>query len=396
MRCKNALSLYIVFAACVLSCSYQGDEELRLTDPHTAEDALFHKVTVYSDGSPMTQEKCDGVLYIERDGLYYRRIVGDRINVKWFGAKGDGDPDDLGTDDTKAIKFALSTVSKVYKPRDLSGGNLFGGITLFFPSGMYLVSETLIIPDAVTIEGESRTNTAIHMQNPKFIFTNVRGFEANGTDMLMSSAITIKNITLKQGGIELQGAYESTIENIRILNLFGDNIDQHPAISIKLSVNLNIKDVKISNSTGYGILFEDTAGTGPSTTVTLDGVWVAHCKVGLKFDGHYGGSHGILNAGVYNSIFEYNEVGAILTGNIENLAFRDIHFEQNEKDALQIFGNVNTILENIWSDKGNVVIKAGHDADVSRSTIYITNMNVPKLVVDRTFKGRIYRDGKRY
>ena len=136
----------------------------------------------------------------------------------------------------------------------------------------------------------------------------------NNLDALMSTHLSIKDLTLKQGGIELHGASNSKIENVRIINLFGNNRDT--GISIKPAVNLKIKDVKIFRSTRTGILYEDTAGTGPSTTSTFEDVWVSHCKTGMVINGNTGGSLGVLTSSLYNSIIEYNDIGLVIKGTI--------------------------------------------------------------------------------
>lgn len=371
------------------SCGAAQETALHTFDPFTKEPIVLETVDRYIDGTKLTKEKCDGVIFVEKNGRFYKRRIDNILNVRWFGAKGDGDVNDLGTDDTNAIKKALSIIAELYPIYDLSGGNYYGGATLYFPNGKYLIDETLILPDGITILGESQNNTVLHSKKNRFIFSNIRGFDKNGVDVLMSSQIFIREITLTQGGVELQGATNSELRNMRILNLSGPEKENVVGLLIKLSVNLKISDVKIFNSSGYGILFEDSAGSGPSTTVMFNNIWITHCKVGLRIDGLAGGAHGILNSRVYNSIFEYNEVGMEIAGNIENLAIRDIHFEQNKRNALEIDGDVNLIIDNAWSDKGNILLKNRIHKGNVKNRVFTRNVVVPSIEVDRSFRGEI-------
>lgn len=362
-----------------------GQDVKSAVDKYTGENTNYIKVNNYLDGTTMSRDKCDGIIYVQFGNSYYKRVYSGWANIKWFGAKGDGDINDLGTDDSQAIRNAISILSRISKSQKMSGGNVYGGFTIYFPSGIYLVNETFILPDGITILGESYSSTVIHTKKPRFLFSNIRGLSNNGRDVLMSTDLSIKNITLKQGGIELQGASNSTVDNVRIMNLFGDKTDT--GILIKLPVNLKVRNLKIFSSTGTGILFEDTVGTGPSTTTTFDNVWISHCKIGMFINGNFGGSHGILTSRLYNSILEYNEIGLIIKGNIENFVMRDIHLEQN-KIATTIDGNINMLLENVWSDKGSLEIKNTYKSSGKNNLIYLKNVNIPQNI-DKSYQGKI-------
>ncbi|HAH60294.1 MAG TPA: hypothetical protein DCL86_19340, partial [Bacteroidales bacterium] len=112
---------------------------LEKKDPYTGETAVYEQTKVFADGTPMTKAKADGVMYLVKDNDFYGRRIENHINVKWFGVKGDGDKNDLGTDDTKALENAVKILSQIYKGYDLSGDNLYGGFTLYFPAGKYIV-----------------------------------------------------------------------------------------------------------------------------------------------------------------------------------------------------------------------------------------------------------------
>lgn len=76
----------------------------------------------------------------------------DVVNVRDFGALGDGD-----ADDTEAINRALNNA--------YAYSSTIGGInmhrTVYFPAGRYLVSDTIVIPPFVKIVGDGKQNTII-------------------------------------------------------------------------------------------------------------------------------------------------------------------------------------------------------------------------------------------
>jgi hypothetical protein len=107
---------------------------IELNDQFTNEWTVFEEaVHKYydNDNDPntpfpeITMNDCDGIIYKKINDKYYRRVlVDDTVNVKWFGAKGDGK-----TDDTEAIQKAIKSSHSVR-----------------FDRGQYIINSTINIP----------------------------------------------------------------------------------------------------------------------------------------------------------------------------------------------------------------------------------------------------------
>ncbi|QFG53716.1 glycosyl hydrolase family 28-related protein [Chryseobacterium sp.] len=369
MKYKLIFLFYLVQNSFLFSQQF-----LEKKDLHSNQTFSYERIVKKLNGIPITDKDVDGVLVIKNGSSYYSRVYDGIINVRWFGAKGDG-----VTDDTQAIQKAIDVVSNLYPLQNISGGNWQGGGAIFFPKGKYIISRTLLIRDCISLTGESRSATQIHCVSPIIAISNIVG--QRGQDTLMSNSFSIRNFLISQGSLELQGAYHSEVQYCTIMNLFGKAPN---GIIIRLSVGLKISDTKIFNASGSGILFEDTAGSGPSTTVLFDNVLVSHSNIGMTMNGSSGGSHAITTSNISNSIFEYNKTGLVLKGNIYNVSFRNIHFEQNKNSSLDISGNFdNVIFDNVWCDNvGGLKIDGP-----STSSIKVSNS---KCVLNKgNFKGKI-------
>ena len=117
----------------------------------------------------------------------YRRVYDKGfVNVKWFGAKGDG-----LTDDTIAIQAALDFISKTTNTSTASQAE-FGGGTVFLPKGIYLITETLLIGQNCKLTG---VNNRYHFeylfgdhQNPSGAGSLIRANFTNTNQWVISSA----------------------------------------------------------------------------------------------------------------------------------------------------------------------------------------------------------------
>ena len=162
------------------------------------------------------------------------------VNVKWFGAKGDG-----VTDDTESIQSAIDAV---YKISDYSQFNETNEVyreakvyttPILISNGVYLVRNTLSVYNGTVIQGESTTATKI-LPSVSFNGTKVRNiYSPEGTDtcsFIFDSrqttasewtwGIEIKNISIANvngvaslGGINLTHSHKYIVENCSFSNM---------------------------------------------------------------------------------------------------------------------------------------------------------------------------------
>lgn len=121
------------------------------------------------------------------------------VNVKTYGAKGNGI-----TDDTQAFKKAIS---------ECSNSNKY----LFIDNGNYLISETIDIPQSVSIIGANKENVTITCNTPNINIFNM-SITSGGANN------TIKNLSLRSttndvNGINLINVNKCNIENINFIGL---------------------------------------------------------------------------------------------------------------------------------------------------------------------------------
>lgn len=212
------------------------------------------------------------------------------VNIKWFGAVGDG-----VTDDYDAIERA---VEYVY--------NNNGG-TIYFPNGNYLVSKPIILkspseyggytPPLIELKGEGNTSTTItKVSDQKFNNINatvipIRGSTMNIEDSL--SGIKFNNIKIENNSTEnlTYALYCNKIS--RLIAEYAafstprenETKDTHDRYAVYLGSNwaTSFRDCTFTGDYGFY-----QAGTGGSCTSTiLENCFVGTDKIGYHLVGVY-------------------------------------------------------------------------------------------------------------
>jgi len=121
----------------------------------------------------------------------FQQKLDDTVNVRDFGASGDG-----VTDDTAAITRAIQQLyNPVYNDTSTKVRR-----TLNIPGGTYLVSSTILIPPYASLRGDGRQNTILSSANVTAPIFKTTDSQFNGTGTTTSRDLIIDGIGLQQTG----------------------------------------------------------------------------------------------------------------------------------------------------------------------------------------------------
>jgi hypothetical protein len=135
----------------------------------------------------VTTDDVSKILRINQNGAFY--LTQEYVNVKDFGAVGDGT-----TDDTAAIQAALDYAQSL-------------GVRCFIPSGGYLITDTLIIKTGAYICGSTSNQIFSGFPRPILVFH----FDTSS----LKPAINISN----NGDVSWDTSLEGTTSSVQIENL---------------------------------------------------------------------------------------------------------------------------------------------------------------------------------
>jgi hypothetical protein len=138
----------------------------------------------------------------------YQQKLDDFVNVKDFGAKGDG-----ATDDTDAINRALQQIYKsTVSPTDPRARR-----TIYFPGGTYITTAAILVPPFAKLVGDGVASAIIKQTNGNRSVINVcdSSFQI-GASIGTSSAVVPQNIEIN--GIHFLNANNSVVSPIFVLD----------------------------------------------------------------------------------------------------------------------------------------------------------------------------------
>lgn len=273
------------------------------------------------------QSDNDGTIIRPANGIgRWHRLFSGPVNVKWFGAKGDG-----LVNDTASVQNANNALGGI----NGSSGN--GGL-IFAPAGNYSVTTVAISPH-VGIIGDGTQTTRFTSTFSGYVFVC-------GNDVAPSYGTSISNLSIilasdNTHGINLAATFQAQVQNVYIegnftatKNCIGILIDGlNVGSQFTTLINVDVNHIKI----GYRI----TGGTVKATTVIAVGCqaygdlnhFAGINSVGVDFES--GGGHGCI---WYGGALEQCGTGAAFAANTPPTKFIGAYFEGNTTDI-----NVNAL-----------------------------------------------------
>ncbi len=217
----KTIKIYLFIAFLPFICKGQN---ISILDENTSEKFNFQAVEFWHDGSKMNDDKIDNVIYLKNNGLYYKRIFQGKVNVKWFGAKGDNK-----TNDTEDFRKALEFLKKSRTPSQLRP------YILFVPRGDYIVDQVVWDYDGFQMEGEGPFSTMFKFTNKmknaeagiyplnKDLNTGKKDFQFYTNVIIKDIGCDPSTIGIGKSFILLRNTYNFTLRNI---NLNNDTFDE--------------------------------------------------------------------------------------------------------------------------------------------------------------------------
>lgn len=206
-----------------------------------------------------------GTVIVSASGARYKRVIRDEpLNVRWFGAEGDG-----STDDTAVIQRALDTVPA-------SGG------TVLVPDGVYMINALVAL--------KPNSNTIL-LLSPGAVLKAI----PTAANLYHIINIVNKDYVTVQGGTILGDRYEHQAAT-----------GEHGmGISIRSSRNVTIRDTVIKDCWGDGIYIGIESASNRSACENLhilhvtcennrrQGMSVTSCIGGLTFGSRFNKTNGV-------------------------------------------------------------------------------------------------------
>lgn len=285
------------------------------------EDCLYFTTDPGTEGhwqyDPLDTASADngGTILVGAAGHRFKRLYAGGVNVRWFGAKGDLQNGDNGanygagqyaTDDTAAIQAALDWLQAT------------GGGELFFPSGNYKITQTLLFDPNTRIAGENKATSRITQYGGGIAVFRARSHSVSSTMHVTFHRLSVYNADITRladsVGIDmrqcsLSGIYECRFRYHDKAIVLGD------AAVISGYYN-TIKDTEIA-SNGHGIHFGLAANA-----ITVEGGRLNSNVVGIYMAAGSSGNR-------INATFERNGIGIEFTAQSQKNTVVGGYFEGN-------------------------------------------------------------------
>lgn len=275
-----------------------------ILDSNTSENVTYTKVTTWYDGTAMTDEKCDGVIYRKKGSEYFKRNFTGAADIRWFGAKCNG-----VVDDTLAIQKAVDAYFKIFIPEgeikitapiEILGRRYISGVqqtrTLLYAYGCDAFVINGANGDNLTISDmQIRSFSAVGAADPK-TDTGIKSF---GLVDAAVNYLTIRDVTIIGFNycIDWQYTWNSLIDNVTTLNceygvrLYGISVNNSICNS-RLQANTGTSSIAtkydtVTSVNGEGLTISNTLMAGGEFGITSDGfllLSISNCTIDLIQD----------------------------------------------------------------------------------------------------------------
>lgn len=313
------------------------------------------------------------------------------VNVKEYGAKGDGT-----TDDTNAFKEAINELIYIRKNYTLtadSSKNMGVGFKLYIPSGIYVLSDSVIVPPfeyeyggsplnmcPITIEGDGLNTSILDFSK---CAEDVNGLEVDGGFPIIKN---LKILNAKKYGLSLKNRCWKS----RIINVFVERSNDYGFFIGANSFNIVVESCFAYKCGKGGFFFSSGI-----TSASIISNYANSCGgVGYFFNDNINYTSLISNAcdscgtpyrfGNYNYISMINNGDELCLGNsIVTSGNDDItingHFSlDNAGSLIQIRNNNNNIVVNngrAYKRKEDKTIPVILSDDNKTNVIIVNNLN---------------------
>jgi hypothetical protein len=267
-----------------------------ILDSNTGESFTYSKVTAYSDGSAMSNAKCDGVIYRKLGSEYFKRNFTGAVDVSWFGAVGDG-----FANDTAAFQKAVASGFDIRVPKgiyNISNIALQDRQKVFSDSTLaeirpvtagdacFILSNTYNVISGLSFFWNSKAGCSAIKVNgaSRFLLSNLRivGYFEYGAELITPLYSTIKNCHFAGNRFGIRSSGGGTFLNIaecsflNIVDFYIDLLDM-PSVLID-RCHLGAADSAQELATGIRYV---STGAFPGTFLV-----VSHCDIdSIKGDG---------------------------------------------------------------------------------------------------------------
>jgi hypothetical protein len=258
----------------------------------------------------------------------------DVVNIRDFGATGDG-----VTDDTSAINRALQ---QIYKST-VSPTTPLARRTIYFSGGTYLVSTPILVPPYATLIGDGVSSVIIQQINGNQSVVNLcdSSFQTGAS---IGSGSAIKPGDVQISGIRFLNSNSSVTAPLVVINSASNvSIENSGFVSNITAPNYpNLVSILSTVSTTKNVVFDKCQFLGAGNAISAVGNPQSLKVYSSMFDNITYSGVNLHNTVGFTSIGNYYNVGQdfVLNGNNVSFAYGDTYSANNDLLSGLLIGNL--------------------------------------------------------